>query len=296
LAGVTISRKNRYEFIVDDNSPIREFSPNLAWQLPSAEILEFGPPSTTYAICIPVINEGDRLKKQVAQMMEIKIPDQADILVLDGGSSDGSVDPHFLREQGVRAVLIKTGPGKLSAQLRMGYAYALKQGYQGVVTIDGNNKDGVEAIPYFIRELEAGYDFVQGSRYLPGGQAVNTPWIRHLAVKWIHIPLINLAAGFHYTDTTNGFRGYSRRLLLNPEVQPFREVFSGYELLAYLSVRAPRTGHRVKEIPVIRRYPEQGKIPTKISLFRGNRQLLWLLIKVVLGKFNPNRKNYEGQS
>jgi dolichol-phosphate mannosyltransferase len=272
---------------MDDQLTIKDHDPPIPWQYPSFKIFELAPRRSGYAVCIPVINEGERLKKELAEMKNRGISDRADLLILDGGSTDGSIDREFLSSQGVRALLIKTGPGRLGAQLRMGYAYALVQGYKGVITIDGNNKDGVEAIPDFVRELENGYDFVQGSRYVPGGQAINTPWSRYLAIKWVHVPLINLAAGFHYTDTTNGFRGYSRRLLINPEVQPFRNIFSGYELLAYLSVRAPRTGHRVKEIPVVRRYPGQGQIPTKIRHIRGNWDLILILIKVILGKFNP---------
>ena len=106
-------------------------------------------------------------------------------------------------------------------------------------------------------------------------------------MKYRYAPLISLAAGFRYTDTTNAFRGHSRHLLLNPDVQPFRDVFNRYELLFYLSVRAPRTGHRVKEIPVVRRYPGQGQIPTKISHIKGNWNLLLMLMKVLLGEFNP---------
>ena len=260
---------------------------NKNWQLPSYEISELGPRLRPYAVGIPVINEGERLKKQLAEMRENQVSDQADILILDGGSTDGSTDLDYLKAQGVRTLLVKTGPGRLSAQLRIGFAYALTQGYKGIITIDGNQKDGVEAIPEFIRELEAGTDFVQGSRYLPGGQAINTPWVRHLAIKWIHAPLISLAAGFRYTDTTNAYRGHSRLLLLDHRIQPFRDVFDRYELLFYLSVRAPRTGHRVKEIPVIRRYPGQGQIPTKISHIRGNWNLIIMLMKVILGKFNP---------
>ncbi len=272
---------------MDDHFPVDDPGFHSAWQVPTAEIIELGPRRNPYALCIPVINEGDRIKRQLVEMKDKGICFQCDVLILDGGSSDGSMDPDLLRSLGVRALLIKTGPGKLSAQLRMGYAYALFQGYKGVITVDGSHKDGVDAIPDFIRELEAGYDLIQGSRYVPGGQAINTPWMRHLAVRWIHVPLSNLAAGFRYTDTTNGFRGYSRKLLLNPAVQPFRDIFSGYELIAYLSVRAPRTGHRVKEIPVLRRYPARGEVPTKISPIRGNWHLFAILFKVLLGRFNP---------
>jgi dolichol-phosphate mannosyltransferase len=257
------------------------------WQLPPAEIYEFAPRRTRYCVCIPVINEGPRIKRQLETMQRLEIPSQADLLILDGGSTDGSTRPDQLKRFGVRALLVKTGPGKLSAQLRMGYAYALRQGYEGIITIDGNGKDGVEAIPSFLRELDAGVDLVQGSRYVPGGAAINTPWVRALAIKLLHAPLISLAAGFRYTDTTNGFRAYSRRFLLDPRVRPFRDVFSTYELLAYLSVRGPRTGYRTKEIPVTRQYPATGKTPTKISHVWGNLLLMRILLQVLLGRFNP---------
>src|SRR5205823_4070682 len=162
----------------------------------------------------------------------------------------------------------------LSAQMRMGLAFALRRGYDGVIVIDGNNKDDPAAIPDFVRALDEGCDHVQGSRYITGGRAINTPWARHLAVKLIHAPMIRLAAGFPYTDTTNGFRAYSRRLLLDPRMAPFRNVFSGYELHYYLAIRAARLGYNVREVPVTRAYPARGRMPTKIRGVRGNVLIL----------------------
>jgi dolichol-phosphate mannosyltransferase len=258
-----------------------------AWQVPAAEIVELAPRRTKYCVAIPIINEGERILRQLAQMHALQIGKAADILILDGGSTDGSAEPETLRKLDVRALLIKRGPGKQAAQLRMGWSYALREGYAGIVTIDGNGKDGVEAIPRFLKQLEAGYDMVQGSRYLPGGEAVRTPLLRSLAIKLVHVPVIRLASGFRYTDTTNAFRAYSRRLLLDPAVQPFRNLFQTYEMLAYMSVRPPRLGFRVKEIPVSRRYPENGEVPTKISHFRGNLLLIKILWQVLRGKLNP---------
>lgn len=169
----------------------------------------------------------------------------------------------------------------------MGFAYTLTQGYEGIITVDGNNKDSVESIPLFIQKLQEGWDMVQGSRYIKGGRAVNTPFIRHWAVKLIHIPLISLGAGFSYTDTTNAFRAYKAKVLSDPKVNPFRDIFIRYELLAYLSVRIPRLGYKVCEVPVSRIYPQGQKAPTKISFIRGNYDLLSTLFKAILGKFNP---------
>ena len=210
-----------------------------------------------------------------------------DIVVADGGSTDGSLAPNTLDAFRLRALLVKQGPGKLSAQMRMAIDFAMGEGYDGLIVIDGNGKDDYSAIPRFVELLDAGYDHIQGSRYVPGGQGINTPVSRTIGVKLLHAPLISLAAGTRYTDTTNGFRAYSRRLLTDPRVQPLRDVFMAYELHYYLAIRAARLGMRVTETPVTRRYPETGKTPTKISPIRGNLLILRTLAAAALGKFNP---------
>ena len=258
---------------------------NLA--VPSFEVFPIAEKNTKYCLCIPILNEGQRILNQLERIKAAGIDKQIDVIICDGKSSDGSTDINKLSSLNVNTLLVKTGPGKLSAQLRMGYYWALEQGYEGIVTIDGNGKDSVESIPGFIQKLDEGYDMVQGSRYVPGGNAINTPWIRHIAVRFLHAPVISLAAGFRYTDTTNGFRGYSRNYLLNAAVQPFRELFITYELLAYLSVRAPQLGLRTIEIPVTRAYPKNEKTPTKISFFRGNFDLLKILFNILVKKYNP---------
>lgn len=255
------------------------------WQVPDFETFEFHPRRTRYCLCVPVINEGQRIRTQLSAMQPFA--SLVDFIIVDGGSVDGSMDHGFLRDNKVRTLLVKKGPGKLSAQLRVAYAYALKQGYDGIITIDGNNKDGVEAIPRFVKELDAGTDLTQGSRYVPGGAAINTPWSRVLAIKLIHVPAISLAARFRYSDTTNGFRGYSRRLMLHPDIQPFRDVFIGYELLWYMSARAPRTGHKVKEIPVTRGYPDAGPTPTKVKFIPGHLTIIKNLLQLLVGYYNP---------
>ena len=100
-----------------------------------------------------VINEGPRLHAQLQKMKPLANP--VDILVVDGGSTDGSVEPAVLARMGVNTLLVKTGPGKLSAQMRMALAFALERGYEGVVTIDGNDKDDPSAVHVQIIERGA---------------------------------------------------------------------------------------------------------------------------------------------
>ena len=257
------------------------------WQFPAFEMREFFPRRARYALGIPVLNENGRIQNQLRTMKELGIDRQIDIVIADGGTTDGSLDLPLVAGNGVRTLLTKRGAGKLSAQLRMFFAYALVEDYDGFVIIDGNNKDGVEAIPDFISRLEAGWDYIQGSRYRPGGVEENTPLSRKLAVRMLHAPVLSLAARFHYTDTTNGFRALSRRFLLDERVQPFRDVFDTYNLHFYLSLMAPRLGYRVCEIPVTRRYPRTGAIPSKIKGMRANVEILRLLFKTIRGDYAP---------
>ena len=129
--------------------------------------------------------------------------------------------------------------------------------------------------------------FFQGSRFVRGGLAVNTPPVRYWAVRLIHAPVISLAARQWFTDTTNAYRAYSRRYLTDPRVQPLRDIFMGYELLAYLSVRATQLGYKACEVPVVRAYPKTGKTPTKIKGMKGNSDLLACLWGALTGKYNP---------
>jgi glycosyltransferase involved in cell wall biosynthesis len=256
-----------------------------AWQIPAftANVLEAK--RNSLALVIPVINEGQRIRDQLALISSLSLP--IDAVIADGGSTDGSLDTDTLKKNRCRALLTKVGPGRLSAQLRMAYAWCLEDGYDGIVTVDGNGKDNVEAIPLFLSKLGEGYDMVQGSRYIAGGRAVNTPVDRWLASRLIHAPLISIAAGFRWTDTTNGFRAYSRKALLDPRIAPFRDVFMNYNLLFYLSVRIPQVGLRAIEVPVGRTYPDHGKTPTKISGFSGRLAMLTELVRAVTGTFRP---------
>jgi glycosyltransferase involved in cell wall biosynthesis len=258
------------------------------WQVPAYDTRFWLERRHPWCVVIPVINEGVRIRNLLARMSTLDIDASADILIVDGGSTDDSLEPAALQAQGVRGLLIKTGPGKLSAQLRCAYAFALDQGYEGVITIDGNDKDDPEAIPRFIDALKEGVDFVQASRYIPGGIAENTPRAREFAIRWVHAPVLRLFSGFHWTDTTQGFRAYSSRMLLDPRIAPFRDIFVGYELLAYLSYRAPRLGYHCVELPTARRYPA-GEIPTKISAVKGNLAVLEVLFRASLGYYNPQQ-------
>ncbi len=257
------------------------------WQFPDFEAQEFFAKKHKYAVCVFVINEGQKVQKQLQRMRQFAT--QVDIIVADGGSTDGSLEPGFLKTVDVRALLTKTGAGKLSAQMRMAFAYTMHQGYEGVVVVDGNGKDDITAIPDFIKLLDKGYDHIQGSRFIKGGKAINTPLERLIAVRLLHAPLLSVAARHRHTDTTNGFRAYSKKLLLDPEISVFRDVFKTYEMHYHLAVESARSKKfKLVETPVTREYPKTGKTPTKISPIKGNAHVMGILI-------NASRRKYRSK-
>lgn len=244
-----------------------------------------------YCLLIPLFNEGERYVNQVKKMIKNGVFEKVDVVICDAGSTDGTTDPEYLKETGHRALLVRKGKGRQSTDLRMGYFWALKQGYEGIVTVDGNDKDGTEAINLFVEKLDKGYDYIQGSRFIKGGREENTPLVRKMALKFINEPVMTFCAHKHLTDTTNGFRGYSKKFLEDDRVIPFRECFWGYELCYYLPIRACRLKYKTCEVPVFRGYPKD-EVPSKIGGLKGNLYQLSILHHCVWKHYNPE-SSYE---
>ena len=206
-------------------------------QVPPYIVHEFFPKHTRYCFMPVIYNEGSKFLRQMERMSANSR--LADIIVTARESNDGCTDPEFLRKHGAQSLLQTKTPGAASS-IRVGFWHALKQGYEGVVLVDGHNKDGVEALPDYLGKLDEGYDFVQGSRFMAGGEEKNTPFLRKVGIRLLMAPLLYYGGHFWYTDGTNGFRGYSRKYLEDPRVEPFRNCFTHLNLQYYLSYMAPK--------------------------------------------------------
>lgn len=253
------------------------------WQVPANEVVVLRPARTRYAVIVPVWNEGQRFERQLGEMLPYS--GLADIIVADAPSTDGSTEPSKMAAGNVRAIVSLTERGRLSSALRAAIAYAMTEGYQGIILIDGNGKDDPAAITDFVRELDGGGDYIQGSRYLPGGKAIHTPPMRSFLIRFVHVPLFSLLCGHRFTDTTIGFRAFSRHFLLDSRVRPFRNAFRHYEIYFYLAWAACRYGFEVRHLPVTRSYPASGPVPTKISIFHGNWQMLKPLLMILCRRY-----------
>src|SRR5256885_16152765 len=112
-------------------------------------------------LLIPTLNEIDGMK---AVMPHVKKEWVYEILVLDGGSTDGTVE--YAKSKGYRVVMQKS-KGITNAS-REGIK-AAKGDYIVAFSPDGNSLP--EAIPALVKKISEGYDMVIGSRYLKGAKS-----------------------------------------------------------------------------------------------------------------------------
>ena len=138
--------------------------------VPRYDCEEFAVKASEYCLLIPIINEGERIVRELTRAQSAGVDKLVDVVICDGGSTDGCTEPARLKSLGVNTLLTKRDAGKQGAQLRMGIAWALARGYRGVVTIDGNDKDSIEDVPKFLAKLREGFDFVQGPVLCPAAR------------------------------------------------------------------------------------------------------------------------------
>jgi hypothetical protein len=94
------------------------------WEVPEFRVEFWDGKTSDYCIVVPVINEGDRIRQFVRRLKDANVDAIADIIIVDGGSTDGSLEQEYLRSHSVRGLLTKTGLGKLSSQLRVAYSFS----------------------------------------------------------------------------------------------------------------------------------------------------------------------------
>ncbi|HEY0513842.1 MAG TPA: glycosyltransferase family 2 protein [Thermoanaerobaculia bacterium] len=204
----------------------------------------------------PVFNQVRELPRVLAEFRE-SAPPGVELLLVNNGSSDGS--EALIRESGHPCI-------DLPRNLGVGYAYicaidwALERGYEIFGAMAANGKMLPAEIPRLLAPILAGEaDYVNGSRFLPGGGSPNLPGFRRRS-----IPLVNLfvraVTGVTLSDATCGFRAFRLDLLRRAEFDwraPWLHTY-GFEYYVYAKVLLDRRLRRV-EVPVTMRYPEAGR-------------------------------------
>jgi dolichol-phosphate mannosyltransferase len=226
----------------------------------------------------PVLNEETKIGEVVRRTPR---PLVDELLVIDDGSTDRSAE--VARDLGARVLSLGEVVG-VGAALRAGYAEAVAGEFDVAVVMAGNNKDSPEEIPSLLDPIvDAGADFVQGSRFLKGDANFGPmPAYRKLATR-MHPLLFSLVARRWVTESTNGFRAVHRRILEDPEIDLDQPWLDEYELEPYLYLRAIRRGYKIAEVPVTKVYPAKELGQTKMKPITGWWSILRPLIFLGLG-------------
>ena len=223
-------------------------------------------------------NEGEKIRRTLARHPQQR---PYDLLVMDDGSTDGSLD--HLPSNGVLVLRNSANQG-IGAAMKRVCEYALEREYDVLVIQAGNDKDDPNEIPRLIEPILAGEaDFVQGSRFLPGGGYGNTPAYRILATRYFHPLLFSAAVGKRVTETTNGFRAFRTALLRDARIRWRQDWLNQYELEPYLLYQAIKLGYRHCEVPVTKIYPPHAQGYTKMRPIIGWWSILRPIILLGLG-------------
>jgi glycosyltransferase involved in cell wall biosynthesis len=216
----------------------------------------------TYCILIPSFNAEKTLGAVASECLLAGVP----VVVVDDGSTDGT----YRVAAGLPVTVLRHGhnQGKGSA-LRTGFAWALEQGFDAVVTLDADGQHDVSAAQRLYESArESGTDLLIASRHTQFEKMAG------LRASWNRFGVwcMRKRTGFEITDSQSGFRYYSSNLLRSVKLDA-----EGYDLEMEVLMKAWRKGFRVASLPVAARVAD-GR---STSHFRPVRDT-WNICKIFL--------------
>lgn len=197
-------------------------------------------------VVIPTYNEAANLEP-VLERTRGSVP-EADVLVVDDGSPDGTGDiaDRIAAADPAVHVLHRSEKAGLGAAYVAGFRWALAAGYDAVVEMDADGSHAPEELPRLLAALREA-DLVIGSRWVPGGEVRNWPMSRLLLSRGASV-YTRVLLRYPVKDATAGYRVYRRAVLEDLKLD---EVASqGYCFQIDLGWKTWRAGWRVVEVPI----------------------------------------------
>ena len=199
-------------------------------------------------VVVPTYNECENVGRLLEALRRV-VPD-VDVLVVDDNSPDGTAQ--IAEEAAARLGQIKLlrRPGKQGhwSAYPEGFAVALDEGYERILSMDVDLSHDPAVIPEMMALLDAGADVVIGSRYVPGGATVHWPLHRRVLSRWGN-RYTSLVLGLQVRDCTSGYRAYRADALA--AIEPSTTTAEGYAFLTELVRRLVRCRKRVMETPIV---------------------------------------------
>jgi dolichol-phosphate mannosyltransferase len=206
-------------------------------------------------VVLPTYNERENVAALLGSVRQV-VP-AADILVVDDSSPDGTAEvvEELAAELGQIKLFRRPGKQGLGSAYREGFAIALDEGYDVIVSMDVDLSHDPAALPDLLALVATGADAVIGSRYVPGGATVDWPLHRRLLSRWGN-RYTSLVLGLQVRDCTSGYRAYRADALR--AIEPGTTAAEGYAFLTELVRRLVNRGFRVMETPIVFRDRRHG--------------------------------------
>jgi glycosyltransferase involved in cell wall biosynthesis len=223
-------------------------------------------------VIIPAFNEEETLRGVILGIRSFL--SQADILVVNDGSTDSTGD--IAREEGVLVLEHPYNMG-IGATMQTGFLYALNNGYNIAVQIDGDGQHDARFITSLIKPILDGQaNLVIGTRYLSDGGFKST-FLRKLGIRFF-TTIIWIFTGKKITDPTSGFRAMDRK-----GIELFsKEYPSDYPEVEAL-ISAYKKGLHFQEIPVTMRNRQGGA--SSIGILSALYYMVKVTLSILIGSF-----------
>jgi dolichol-phosphate mannosyltransferase len=224
-------------------------------------------------VVIPTYQEAENIADVLARVRGVV--SQADILVVDDSSPDGTADLAEVaaREHGGISVLRRPEKQGLGPAYKAGFAIGLDGGYDVLVEMDADLSHDPASLPELLGEVERGADLAIGSRYVPGGSVPG--WPKHrLMLSKAGNRYSAAVLGIDLRDVTAGFRAYRAEVV--DKIGLERVHSQGYGFQVEMAYKVLQLGGTVVEIPITFRDRVRGT--SKMSLWivgEAVRQVTW---------------------
>ena len=194
--------------------------------------------SHRWLTALPVYNEARHVNRVLDEVSQYS----PEILVVDDGSTDGTAG--ILAARGDVQIATHAENRGYGAALHSSFDFAIRNGYDFLVTIDCDGQHEPQRIPEFIRAC-GNVDIVSGSRYLKKFPGDSEPPAQR---RWINQQVtteLNRRLGLRLTDAFCGFKAYRVSGLAKLDLAE-----TGYAMPLELWVQAAHAGLRIIERPV----------------------------------------------